>query len=159
MDELIRDALHFAKGAGELAQEIAVVEFVKGVVATFDQSITVSADVSTNASALVAPNAFARVLTNLVSNGINHGGDVTVHIAAGEISVSDNGPGIAKESRTEIFQPFFRLETSRSVTTGGSGLGLAIVQQLCQAHGWEIEIDDAITGGAKFTLIYASAMV
>jgi two-component system osmolarity sensor histidine kinase EnvZ len=158
MDELIRDALHFAKGTGELAEEITVVEFVKGIVATYDQGITVSSDIASNASAVVAPNAFARVLTNLLSNGINHGGDVTVHISSGEISVSDNGPGIAKESRTEVFQPFFRLETSRSVTTGGSGLGLAIVQQLCQAHGWQIEIDDAATGGAKFTLIYAAAI-
>tara|TARA_B100000768_G_scaffold179220_1_gene196462 strand:- start:376 stop:1683 length:1308 start_codon:yes stop_codon:yes gene_type:complete len=159
MDELIRDALHFAKGTGELAQEIAVVEFVRGVVATFDQSIVVSADISTNASALLAPNAFARVLTNLVSNGIKHGGEAIVHISSGEISVSDNGPGIAKEYRTEIFQPFFRLETSRSVTTGGSGLGLAIVQQLCQAHGWEIKVNDALTGGAKFTLIYTATIV
>jgi len=159
MDELIRDALHFAKGTGELAQEIALVEFVRGVVATFDQSIVVSADISTNASALLAPNAFARVLTNLVSNGIKHGGEAIVHISSGEISVSDNGPGIAKEYRTEIFQPFFRLETSRSVTTGGSGLGLAIVQQLCQAHGWEIKVNDALTGGAKFTLIYTATIV
>jgi two-component system osmolarity sensor histidine kinase EnvZ len=154
MDELIRDALHFAKGTGELAQEIAVVEFVKGIVATYDQAITVSSDLANSASAVVAPNAFARVLTNLVSNGINHGGQVSLHIGAGEIAVSDNGPGIAKESRTEIFQPFFRLETSRSVTTGGSGLGLAIVQQLCQAHGWQIAVDAVATGGAKFTLKY-----
>jgi two-component system osmolarity sensor histidine kinase EnvZ len=156
MDELIRDALHFAKGTGELAQEIAVVEFVKGIVATYDHGITVSTDIPPTSKVLVAPNAFARVLTNLVSNGINHGGEVAVHISSGEIAVSDNGPGIAKESRVEIFQPFFRLETSRSVTTGGSGLGLAIVQQLCQAPGWQIEIDDALTGGAKFTLIYAT---
>jgi two-component system osmolarity sensor histidine kinase EnvZ len=154
MDELIRDALHFAKGTGEVAQEINVVEFVQDLAAIYEPQIAVSSDCSDDYVVVLAPNAFGRVLTNLISNGINYGNKVVIHISARTISVADYGPGIKPESRTEIFQPFFRLENSRSITTGGSGLGLAIVQQLCEAHGWSIEVGEAAWGGAKFILTF-----
>ena len=47
----------------------------------------------------------------------------------------------------QVFQPFFRLDRSRNVATGGSGLGLAIVQQLCQAQGWRVRIQEGAEGG------------
>ena len=70
--------------------------------------------------------------------------------------VMDDGPGIPAGYRSEIFQPFFRLDGSRSATTGGSGLGLAIVDQLCQTHGWEITVGESPLGGAEFTLDFDS---
>ena len=51
-----------------------------------------------------------------------------------------------------VFQPFYRLEASRSTQTGGSGLGLAIVQQLCQAHGWTIQLKNRKTKGLEAIL-------
>ena len=50
-------------------------------------------------------------------------------------------------NKEQVFQPFFRLDSSRSSVTGGSGLGLAIVMQLCQAHGWRVRIEDPPGGG------------
>lgn len=44
------------------------------------------------------------------------------------------------DKRDAVFQPFYRLETSRNKATGGSGLGLAIVKQLCEANGWRIQL-------------------
>lgn len=64
----------------------------------------------------------------------------------------DDGPGIPEQYRSQVLQPFFRLDSSRSATTGGSGLGLAIVDQLCQTHGWVLAIGDASLGGAELTL-------
>ena len=69
-----------------------------------------------------------------------------------EIHVIDAGPGIPAESREAVFEPFFRLDSSRNVHTGGSGLGLAIVRQLCQAQGWLIEIRDRDGGGTDAVL-------
>jgi len=63
------------------------------------------------------------------------------------IHVIDQGPGIPRQHRERVFQPFFRLDASRSQETGGSGLGLAITRQLCQAHGWRISLRDAPGGG------------
>ena len=109
---------------------------------------------------VLAPNAFSRVLTNLISNGIKHGGEVRLIVRATTVMIIDNGPGIPEQQRSQIFQPFFRLDGSRSAVTGGSGLGLAIVDQLCQTHGWVIEVANATqkaaSPGAKFTLSFVA---
>jgi two-component system osmolarity sensor histidine kinase EnvZ len=70
-----------------------------------------------------------------------------------KVQVLDRGPGIPEGERQRVFQPFYRLEQSRSVATGGSGLGLAIVKQLCDAQGWRIEVTEhGGGGGAVFTV-------
>ena len=63
------------------------------------------------------------------------------------IGVLDRGPGIPQAERESVFRPFYRLEASRSVSTGGSGLGLAIVHQLAAAQGWAVSLQDRPGGG------------
>ena len=145
MDELISDALRFAKGASEKDQEFELVAFVEDILSTFEQDIALKAKVSREHRVILAPNAFSRVLINLIANGIKHGGRVALTVHANAVVVADNGPGIPEHQRSQIFQPFFRLDGSRSAATGGSGLGLAIVDQLCQTHDWAIEVSDAAT--------------
>lgn len=152
MDELIGDALRFARGTKELGQELEVAVFVQEIAASFETSVRSEIVSSPEQRSVLAPSAFRRVLINLISNGIKHGGDVLVEIFDGQIVVSDNGPGIPEEFREEVFQPFFRIDTSRSSATGGSGLGLAIVAQLCQAHNWAIKVGQAESGGARVTI-------
>ena len=142
MDELISDATRFAKGAGEAAQEIELLNFVKEVVANFDPSVELMVGVDDSIRVTIAPSAFRRVLINLVTNGIKYGNRVAIQLKSNSVSVIDDGPGIPSEFRAQIFQPFFRLDRSRSVSGGGSGLGLAIVHQLCLVHGWTIDIED-----------------
>ena len=79
--------------------------------------------------------------------GIALNGDVRIH-------VDDDGAGIAAEDRERIFEPFFRLEDSRSRDTGGIGLGLAIARTIIRAHGGEIDVTngDGDGGGARFTV-------
>ena len=149
MDELISDALLFARGTRELEQEIEVVPFIRDVLVSFDTEVAVQDKGINGQRAMLAPSAFRRVLMNLVSNGLKHGGSVTVVIDDGEFVVEDDGEGIPPEYRDEVFQPFFRLDQSRSSTTGGSGLGLAIVAQLCQAHDWQVQVLESPQGGAR----------
>jgi two-component system osmolarity sensor histidine kinase EnvZ len=156
MDELIGDALRFARGTREVPQEIEVQPFVEEILTSYEQAVTLTVSVPSSHRAQVAPSAFRRVLINLVSNGCQHGGKVSVVIEADYIRVIDDGPGIPDEFREQVFQPFFRLDSSRSAATGGSGLGLAIVQQLCQAHGWQIGIESASQGGTEVWLKYAA---
>jgi two-component system osmolarity sensor histidine kinase EnvZ len=63
------------------------------------------------------------------------------------IGVLDRGPGIPSEQIEAMFQPFQRLETSRSPATGGSGLGLAIVRELARANGWQAQLQPREGGG------------
>lgn len=148
MDALIGDALRFARGAGEAPQNVDIVAFVQDVLASFDPPVPLEVARVDQRCVAVAPGALQRVLVNLVNNGLQHGDDVRVLIDGREIHVIDSGPGIPEAAREEVFQPFFRLDRSRNVATGGSGLGLAIVQQLCQAQGWRVRIQDGPEGGA-----------
>ncbi|KAF0166403.1 MAG: Osmolarity sensor protein EnvZ [Rhodocyclaceae bacterium] len=101
----------------------------------------------------VRPLALKRILSNLVDNAQRYGEgqiiDIEYHMADHivEICVLDRGPGIAEEEREKVFQPFYRLEPSRSSRTGGSGLGLAIVRQLATANGWTVELAARPGGG------------
>lgn len=151
MDELIGDALRFARGTREEPQELDVGSFLSEIVSSYDQPVEFQPP-TTLYRARLAPSAFRRVLVNLISNGLKHGGRVWLTLQPGEVVVSDDGPGIPEEVREQVFQPFFRLDSARQSSTGGSGLGLAIVAQLCHAHGWRVHIDKADQGGARVTL-------
>jgi signal transduction histidine kinase len=76
------------------------------------------------------------------------GTDGEVHI-----SVTDDGPGIAAEHRNRIFERFYRVDGGRSREVGGTGLGLSIVKHIAIAHGGRVEVDQAPTEGAVFSII------
>ncbi len=152
MDELITDALKLSSGTHEAEQKIDLQPFVESVVAGYDAPMPLECRDCPSEPVRVAPGALRRVLTNLLTNAHQHGGDVRVEVHGREIHVLDSGPGIPQEHREAVFQPFFRLDSSRSAATGGSGLGLAIVQQLCQTHGWSIRIDSRSGGGTDVCL-------
>jgi two-component system osmolarity sensor histidine kinase EnvZ len=146
MDELIGDTLRFARGAAEVPQEVELRPYVEDVLGSFDHTIPLSC-VGSDVRLSLAPGALQRVLLNLITNAQQHGKDVAVRLDGRQIHVVDSGPGIPEEYREQVFQPFFRLDRSRSIVTGGSGLGLAIVQQLCQAQGWRVTIQEGPEGG------------
>ncbi|MDD5363936.1 MAG: ATP-binding protein [Gallionellaceae bacterium] len=97
--------------------------------------------------------ALNRVVGNLLENALRYGNDQPVDLElecapeAVRIRVLDRGPGIPEAERDKVFQPFYRLEESRSRDTGGSGLGLAIVRQLADAQGWQVDLRERDGGG------------
>lgn len=107
-------------------------------------------------SQVVAGDAVAlrSVVSNLLDNAVRYAGHC--HVAVNktgqdvEITVEDDGPGIGEEEREMIFEPFYRIDKSRSTTTGGSGLGLAIAKQIVEAHGGTISVGASSLGGASF---------
>ena len=101
-----------------------------------------------------------RMLFNLTENAIryNHpGGCVTLSAEATEdhnirITVADTGQGIPKEAQERIFQPFYRVDKSRSRAFGGVGLGLALVQKIAELHGGTIRIAESSEMGSTFEI-------
>ncbi len=152
MDELITDALKLSSGTQEAEQAIDLQPFVEAVMSSYDSPMPLECRDCAPGPVRVAPGALRRVLTNLLTNARQHGESVRVQLRGREIHVLDSGPGIPPELRQAVFQPFFRLDSSRSAATGGSGLGLAIVHQLCETHGWRIEINTAPGGGTDVCL-------
>lgn len=100
-----------------------------------------------------------RAIYNLVENAIkyNHtGGNVTVSIKEdGEFAtviISDNGPGILQEDWQHIFEPFFRVDKSRSRDMGGAGLGLALVKEIARQHGGDVYVVQSSKNGTEIAL-------
>lgn len=102
------------------------------------------------------PGAIKRAIGNLVDNAIAYGGraDVALRLAPGrlEVEVRDDGPGIPEAEREKVFAPFYRLEGSRSRSTGGTGLGLAVARDIARAHGGDVTLADASPRGLRATL-------
>lgn len=100
--------------------------------------------------------ALKRVLANILDNAIAYGqrAEVRQWVADGRavVAIDDEGPGIPVALRDRVRDPFVRLEGSRSRATGGAGLGLAIAHNLTEAHGGDLMISDAPTGGARVSV-------
>ncbi|MBS4815626.1 MAG: HAMP domain-containing histidine kinase [Clostridium sp.] len=101
-----------------------------------------------------------RLVYNLVENAIkyNHlGGQVTVTVCWKEkhvyLSVEDTGSGIPEELKERVFEPFFRVDKSRSRELGGVGLGLALVREIVRVHDGRIAIKSKPAGGTIFEVI------
>ena len=103
-----------------------------------------------------------RLVYNLVENAIkyNHtGGQVTVTADRKEkqvhLSVADTGNGIPEELRERVFEPFFRVDKSRSRALGGVGLGLALVREIVRVHDGSITVRSNPSGGTIFDVMFA----
>ena len=103
-----------------------------------------------------------RLVYNLVENAIKYNhplGQVTVTACQRNkhvyLSVEDTGSGIPKEPRERVFEPFFRVDKSRSRELGGVGLGLAFVREIVRVHDGSICIKSGKTGGTIFEVTFA----
>lgn len=96
------------------------------------------------------PLALKRCLSNLIDNALQYGTHAAVEVEDGAqltIRVTDEGPGIPADALDQVFEPFFRLESSRNRATGGTGLGLSIARDIAQAHGGSLTLDNRAEGG------------
>ncbi len=109
------------------------------------------------------PTALGRALRNLIENAVNYGVAARVAVRRADdavvIEIDDDGPGIAEADRARVFEPFIRLETSRSKQTGGIGLGLSIARTIIHAHGGEIALVNRAEGGLRATVTLPTAKV
>jgi len=126
------------------------------------QQVTLSTDISVGLPPILAdPDRFQQMLRNLLDNALAHtpaGGKVGVTAAQVgsdvEFRIQDTGEGIPAEHLPLIFERFYRVDKSRTRSTGGAGLGLAIVRQLVEAQGGRVAADSTPGEGTtiRFTL-------
>ena len=160
MTRLIDDALAVARGSAssERRRLIGFRGLIEAELAERrGQALEAALLCEDGASAVLGdPVSLRRLVANLIDNALRFGtrARVTLRVAGTWLVfiVEDDGPGIALAQRSLVFEPFFRVETSRSRETGGSGLGLAIAKQVADAHGGTITIGDSTLGGALFSV-------
>lgn len=103
-----------------------------------------------------------RALRNLIENAQRYGGEAVIGLSRmGSdvvISIDDTGPGIPDADLSRVFEPFTRLEQSRSRETGGVGLGLPIARAILHAHGGTVELTNRAKGGLRATITLRGAV-
>ena len=100
----------------------------------------------TDRRVLADDSRLQELFENLFRNAVAHGSDVTVTVGDldGGFSVADDGPGIPPEDRERVFDHGY------STRGRGTGFGLSIVQEIADAHGWEVAVTESDDGGARF---------
>jgi two-component system phosphate regulon sensor histidine kinase PhoR len=124
-----------------------------------DKKITISPDCDENISARFDATLLEQAVVNLLDNAIKYSEpESTIHLKAHQnnseinISVEDQGMGIAKKHLPRLFERFYRVDKARSRKMGGTGLGLAIVKHIAHAHGGNVTVESKLAKGSTFTI-------
>jgi signal transduction histidine kinase len=152
MEAIIEDVLGLARqgktvGETRLVALPSVVEHAWENVGTEAAKLTCEADADRPIEA--DEGRLEALLENLFRNAIEHGGEsVTVRVerSATGFTVEDDGPGIPAAERDQVF------EHGHTTSDSGTGFGLSIVEQIADAHGWEIAVAESGAGGARFEI-------
>lgn len=158
MQEMVDATLSYARGVwtAEAVESVEIGALLAAVAEDEGASFTPP---PSDAALRLRPATVRRALRNLIDNARRYGGGapeiaLVVTPDAVDIAIMDRGPGIPEAELARVFDPFVRLEASRSRETGGTGLGLSIARGIVQAHGGEVSLANREGGGvvARVTL-------
>lgn len=160
MEGMVREALSLFRGLddGEPVSAIdldALLAKIRAEFAVMGAQVSLSGASTQTLSG--QPQMLKRCLTNLITNAVKFGGRAEVSVEDGAqqltIRVRDAGPGIPPAELERVFEPFYRLESSRNRDSGGTGLGLTIARDIAQAHGGTLTLQNLPAGGLEATLV------
>jgi signal transduction histidine kinase len=160
MEALVATALAFARdeAAAEERRPTDLTALVQSIVDDMaDTGLPVTMEPAAPVVHHCRPTALKRSIRNLIDNAVKYGKKANVAIETSsnaiEITIDDEGPGIAEQELSRVFEPFYRVEESRSPETGGVGLGLAIALSAVQAHGGDIILSNRPAGGLRASIV------
>lgn len=159
MQSMVGGALDFLRGAGsgEPVKPVDVAALLESLQADMRE---LGGEVRIAGTALRPfpgkPQALKRCLWNLLDNAVKYGKRALVAVHDSderlEIRIQDEGPGIPPSEIGKVFDPFYRIESSRNRETGGTGLGLSIAQGIAEDHGGQLKIQNRDEGGLQALL-------
>ncbi|HWG29697.1 MAG TPA: ATP-binding protein, partial [Steroidobacteraceae bacterium] len=159
MESMVRGALALFRGLDD-DEALAPVD-INALLATLQAEFTqmggkVSVQGSAQSGLVGKPQGLKRCLTNLIENAIKFGGSARVYLqdagTAVVIRIEDDGPGIPPEELERVFEPFYRVESSRNRDSGGTGLGLSIARDIAQSHGGSLVLGNLPQRGLEAVL-------
>ncbi|NKE65741.1 HAMP domain-containing protein [Ramlibacter sp. RBP-2] len=159
MEAMVTHTLEFMRGMGgqEARQDVDVMALLESLQSdneAMGRSVTVQGQAAAPYPARVS--LLKRCLGNLIDNAVLYGERATVQVEDSSPSLTlrvlDEGPGIPPSELEKVFEPFYRLEQSRSRETGGTGLGLAIARNIAHMHGGDIVLRNRPVKGLEAVL-------
>ncbi len=159
MESMVTHTLEFMRGLGgneprQAVDVMALLESLQSDNEAMGRSMAIEGRASAPYPAVVS--LLKRCLANLVDNGVLYGKRVTARVEDTpqglKLHFLDEGPGIPEPELEKVFEPFYRLEQSRSRETGGTGLGLAIARNIARMHGGDIDLRNRPEGGLEAVL-------
>lgn len=159
METMVSGALDFLRGmeSKEPVQPVDIMALLESLQADMRETGG-AVDISGRAQAPFRGRAQAlkRCIGNLLENAVKYGhrARLVVEDDAQRLTlrIEDDGPGIPNDQLDKVFEPFHRLESSRSRDTGGTGLGLTIARGVAELHGGRITLENRVEGGLSVTL-------
>ncbi len=160
MEKMLNGYLAFVRGEGdEAAVRVDVKVLIEEIVGRFNnlKKLKIKYFIPEKEIEIVAKEqALRRAITNVVANAGRYGKKIEVRVEEENqnvrIVIDDDGPGIPKDKREDVFRAFYRLENSRNKETGGIGLGLAITKDIITSHGGKISLVDGSLGGLRVVI-------
>ena len=156
MHEMVDATLAFARGmaSAESSETVDLGTYLARLRSDMIDSFTLQENGMV--AVRLRPQSLRRALRNIIENAQRYGGSADVAFGQDAdhafVTVSDNGPGIPDAELEQVFEPFFRLEKSRSRETGGTGLGLSIARTIIRAHGGDVSLSNRSAGGLEATV-------
>jgi signal transduction histidine kinase len=156
MEAMVTATLEFMRGLGgnEARQPVdlmALLQSLQADNAAMGRSVVVQG--RTDAPVVGVPSLLKRGLGNLIDNAVLYGRRATVQVQDGgetlTLTIADDGPGMPEAELERVFEPFYRLEVSRSRATGGTGLGLGIARNILRMHGGDVVLRNRAGGGLE----------
>lgn len=158
MEGMVREALSLFRGLDD-GEPVAAIDLDALLAKIREEFAVMGAQVAVSGAAAQPvsgrPQMLKRCLTNLIANAVKFGGRADVSVEEGAqltVRVRDAGPGIPPGELERVFEPFYRLESSRNRDSGGTGLGLTIARDIAQAHGGTLTLQNLPAGGLEATL-------
>ncbi|QMT61279.1 cell wall metabolism sensor histidine kinase WalK [Legionella sp. PC997] len=157
MELMIRETLDYFRDVN-VEEKPQLFDLVALLSSLKDDALELSYDVSftSEPTKLVyygTVNLLKRAFNNLINNAVHYGYKAMIHLNSLankiEITITDQGPGLAEADLEHVFLPFYRGEYSRSRSTGGTGLGLTIAREIIQMHQGDITLTNNLQGGLK----------
>ncbi|MBC8519216.1 MAG: HAMP domain-containing protein [Gammaproteobacteria bacterium] len=161
MDQMISEAMEFARGGKQGKLELT--DLNRAITEVVDRKVRGGMRVGWRADSgqckkEIDLSALHRILSNYLDNGYRYGDGESLEVRLDcspehtIIRVLNRGMGIPEKDLKNIFQPFYRVDESRSDKSGGSGLGLAIVKNLADVNGWKVALNNRTAGGIEASL-------
>ena len=159
MESMVNATLDFMRGldSRETSQPVDINALVDSLCDDYQESgspITVTGHIEH--PYISRPMALKRALDNLISNAVKYGKSPQIQLGGDmdeiRIDILDRGTGIPERDLGRVFDPFFRLESSRNRETGGTGLGLGIARNIIRSQGGDIVLKNRDQGGLKVSV-------